>query len=181
VATIRPASRRYAEAIFGLAQQDQSFDAWGADLDALAELLETPLAARVLRSPAVTPAQKLQLLRAEIPTLRPAANNLLALLMHRGRFHLLPEIAAAYRELLNRARGIATARVTTAVPLDATTRDELGRRLAAYTGQQVQLETSVDPAIMGGVVARIGDTLIDGSVRGRLESLRRRLAATGRL
>lgn len=181
MAIIRPAARRYAEAIFGLAQQDQSYDAWAADLDALGSLLDVPMAEKALTSPAVTSAQKLQFIKTEIPTLHPAANNLVALLMHRGRFTLLPEIAAAYRELLNRARGIATAHVTTAVPLDDSTRDQLGQRLASYTGQQVQLETSVDPNIMGGVVARIGDTLIDGSVRGRLESLRRRLATTGRL
>ena len=181
MAIIRPAARRYAEAIFGLAQQDQSFDAWAAEMEALGALLDVPLAEKALTSPAVTPAQKLRFIESEVSNLRPAANNLVALLMHRGRFDLLPEIALAYRELLNRARGIATAQVTTAVPLDDRTRDELGRRLASYTGQQVQLETSVDPSIMGGVIARIGDTLIDGSVRGRLEMLRRRLAATGRL
>jgi F-type H+-transporting ATPase subunit delta len=181
VAIIRPAARRYADAIFGLAQQDQSYDAWGRDLDRLAELLEVDAAAKALDSPALSVTQKLGIFQAEIPELRSVTGNLLRLLLHRGRLNLLPEIAAAYRERLNRARGIATAEVTTAIPLDESGRAELAARLSRYTGQQVQLETRVDPAIMGGVVARIGDLLIDGSVRGRLETLRRRLAATGRL
>ena len=181
MAIIRPAARRYAEAIFGLAQEDQSFDAWASDLDRLGELLDVPAADKALASPALTVTQKLNILRAEIPELRPAAGNLLQLLLHRGRLNLLPEIALAYRELLNRARGIATAHVTTAIPLDDAARAEVAARLTQYTGQRVQLEASIDPTIMGGVVARIGDLLIDGSVRGRLESLRRRLAATGHL
>ena len=69
--------------------------------------------------------------------------------------------------------------LTTAEPLDATAQAGLATKLSAFVGRQVQMETQVDPAIIGGVVARIGDQLIDGSVRGRLESLRRRLAAGG--
>jgi F-type H+-transporting ATPase subunit delta len=76
-------------------------------------------------------------------------------------------------------RGIAVAEVTTAVPLDDSSRAQLAARLTRYVGQQIEMETSVDPAIMGGVVVRVGDLLLDGSVRGRLEALRRRLAATG--
>jgi F-type H+-transporting ATPase subunit delta len=181
VAIIRPAARRYAEAIFGLAEQDQSFDAWASDLDRLAELLDVAAAEHALASPALTVTQKLNIFRAEIPELRPASGNLLRLLLHRGRLNLLPEIALAYGELLNRSRGIATAHVTTAIPLDDASRAQLVARLTQYTGQRVQLEASVDPTVMGGVVARIGDLLIDGSVRGRLEALRRRLAATSRL
>ncbi len=178
---IRPAARRYAEAVFGLARRDASEDAWASDLDRLAALLEVPLAAKALASPAVTASQKLAVIGAEVPGLQPVMRNLLQLLLHRGRLEMLPEIAGAYRELLNAARGIATAEVTTAVPLGEADRAVLVERLARYTGKQVRVEARVDGGILGGVVARIGDTLIDGSVRGRLEALRRRLAATGRL
>ena len=103
------------------------------------------------------------------------------MLLHRERLQLLPDIARSFRGRHNAARGIVTAHVTTAVPLDDVTEAELAARLSRYVNQQVQIEATVDPNIMGGVVARIGDTLLDGSVRGRLEALRRRLAATGRV
>ena len=181
MAIIRPAARRYAEAVFDLASQAGSQDAWARDLDRLAELLAVPLAAKALTSPAVPLERKLALVDAEVPGLQPQARSLVRLLLHRERLEMVPEIAAAYREVLNRARGIATAQVTTAMPLDEAARAEVAARLARYTGQRVEIQATVDPSIMGGVIARIGDTLIDGSVRGRLEGLRRRLAATGRL
>ena len=181
MAMIRPAARRYADAVFGLASQDNSHDAWAADLDRLAALLDVPLAAKALTSPAVPASRKLAVIDAEVPGLRPQTHNLIYLLLHRDRLELLPEIAVAFRELLNRARGIATAHVTTAVALDDAARQLLAARLSRYLGQQVELVPTVDPGIMGGVVARVGDLLLDGSVRGRLEGLRRRLAATGRI
>jgi F-type H+-transporting ATPase subunit delta len=181
VATIRPAARRYAEAVFDLARQDNSYDAWATDLQRLADLLAVPVAEKALTSPAVPIAQKLAVIDAEVPKLQGPVRNLVRLLLHRDRLGILPEIAAAYREVLNRARGIVTAHVTTAIPLDEAGRSEVTARLARYTGQQVQIETTLDPSIMGGVIARVGDLLIDGSVRGRLEGLRRRLAANGRL
>ncbi len=177
---IRSAARRYAEAVFGLAQSDASYDAWAADLDRLAALLEVPVAAKALTSPAVPAARKLAFITAELPDLRPPARNLVGLLLRHDRLELLPEIAVAYRELLDRLRGIATAHVTTAVPLDDEARAVVAERLARYIGKQVRIEATVDPSILGGVVARVGDTLIDGSVRGRLEALRRRLTAAGR-
>ena len=178
---IRHAARRYAEAVFGLAQAENGYDAWATDLDRLAELLEVPLAAKALTSPAVSTEDKLRVIDAEVPNLQPQTRNLLQLLLHRDRLELLPDIARAYHELLNRARGIATAQVTTAVPLDDAARVQLAARLSRYVGQRVEMQTTVDPSIIGGVVARVGDTLLDGSVRGRLEALRRRLVAQGRV
>jgi F-type H+-transporting ATPase subunit delta len=178
---IRPAARRYAEAVFGLARESGSFDPWAADLDRLAALLEIPMAETALTSPAVPPDRKLAVIDAEVPNLSPQTRNLLQLLLYRDRLELLPDIARAFRELLNRHRGIATAQVTTAVPLDDAARALLAARLSRYVGQQVEMQMTVDPSIIGGVVARIGDQLLDGSVRGRLETLRRRLAASGRL
>jgi F-type H+-transporting ATPase subunit delta len=79
--------------------------------------------------------------------------------------------------MLNDHRGIATAQVTSAVPLSQAEVAAVAARLGAMTGRKIVVEPSVDPDIMGGIVARIGDQLIDASVRGRLEALKRRLAA----
>jgi F-type H+-transporting ATPase subunit delta len=179
VARIRTVARRYAEAVFGLAAQDSSYDAWAADLDRLGALLDVPIVSKALMSPAVPAREKVNVIAAEAPGLRPQTNNLISLLLHRERLELLPDIARAFHERLNRMRGIAVAEVTTAVPLDDSSRAQLAARLTRYVGQQIEMETAVDPAIMGGVVVRVGDLLLDGSVRGRLEALRRRLAATG--
>jgi F-type H+-transporting ATPase subunit delta len=174
---IRSAARRYADAVFELARAENSYDAWTADLDRLAELMQVPAAERALTSPVITPAQKMSVIEAEVPSLTPHTRNLLQLLLHRDRLGLLPDIAAAFHERLDRERGIVTAHVTTAEPLDPAAQAGLVAKLSTYVGRQIRVETSVDPSIIGGVVARIGDQLIDGSVRGRLESLRRRLAA----
>ena len=174
---IRSAARRYADAVFDLARQENSYDRWAADLDRLAALLRVPLVARALTSPVISPSRKMAIIEAEVPNLSPQTRSLLQLLLHRDRLELLPDIAAAFHERLDQERGIVTAHVTSAAPLDAAEQDGLAAKLAAYVRRQVRLETSVDPGIIGGVVVRIGDLLIDGSVRGRLEALRRRLAA----
>src|SRR5262245_60533751 len=144
---IRPAARRYAEAVFGLAQAENNYDAWARDLDRLADLLEVPLAAKALTSPAVPARQKLAVIDAELPDPGAHTRNLLQLLLHRDRLELLPDIARAYRDRLNRERGIAMAQVITAVPLDDATRQQLAARLSRYVQQQVEIEATVDPGI----------------------------------
>jgi F-type H+-transporting ATPase subunit delta len=73
-------------------------------------------------------------------------------------------------------RGVAVAEVTTAVPLDAAEADDVSRRLGALIGKRIELRTQVDPSIIGGIIARVGDYLIDGSVTGQLSRLRSRLS-----
>jgi F-type H+-transporting ATPase subunit delta len=91
---------------------------------------------------------------------------------------LIPLINEHLRDLIDRELGVETARVTTAVPLGPSERELIGVRLSARTGKRVRLEESVDPSILGGVLVQIGDQIIDDSVRGRLEQLRRTLAGT---
>jgi F-type H+-transporting ATPase subunit delta len=90
---------------------------------------------------------------------------------------LVPEIATQFRRLLNEYRGIAVAQVTTAVPIDDRQKAVIASRLGRRLGKTVTLEERVDPSILGGVIAQVGDTVIDGSIRGRLERLRRTLTA----
>lgn len=82
-----------------------------------------------------------------------------------------------FRRLLNEHRGIAVAQVTTAIPIDERQKAVIASRLGRRFGKTVVLEPRVDPAILGGVIAQIGDTVIDSSIRGRLERLRRTLTA----
>ncbi|GIW05437.1 MAG: F0F1 ATP synthase subunit delta [Dehalococcoidia bacterium] len=172
------AARRYAQAVFGIAKDQNRLDGWDADLATIADALHQRELRAALESAKVPFAAKQELVsRVFSGAIDPLAQNLLLLLSQRGRLHLLDDIIAAYRALVDEERGIARARVTTAVPLDESEQQRVAARLAELTGKQIRLETAVDPSILGGLIARIGDKLIDGSTRTRLIALRQRLAA----
>jgi F-type H+-transporting ATPase subunit delta len=90
--------------------------------------------------------------------------------------HLLPPILVEFEHLVREARGVLEADVTVARPLTEAERQEILQRLRTLTGKEVQIQVGVDPAILGGVVVRIGDQVIDASVAGRLDRLRQDLA-----
>jgi F-type H+-transporting ATPase subunit delta len=110
----------------------------------------------------------------------PGVLNLGRLLAQRGRFETLSAIAAEYTRLLNRRRGIVEAVVTSAQPLSAEEGAALRARVEAMTGTAVNLRSEVDPTLIGGLTVRVGDQLLDASVRGRLERLRHQLVGTTR-
>jgi F-type H+-transporting ATPase subunit delta len=110
------------------------------------------------------------------PEMESQVRNFLVLLVRQDRLNLLPGILTTFRALLNEHRGIQVVEVTTAEPLDQTGRDLVAARLAQHLDCQVVIETRVDPDIIGGLVARVGDQVLDGSVRGRLDRLRAALA-----
>jgi F-type H+-transporting ATPase subunit delta len=179
MAVTRSTARRYAEAAFGIAQRDASMDAWLAALGVAEERLTEPVAMRLLANPAVAVSRRIALLdRLLGADVAGAPRNLLALLVRRGRFELLPAVVREFRRLQARQEGIVEASVTSAVALDEPAQAALLERLAALTGQRVQMHLSVDPSLLGGVAVRIGDRLIDGSVRGRLERLRATFSST---
>jgi len=101
-------------------------------------------------------------------------------LVARRRVSLLPAIVGEYGRLLDRQRGVAAAIVTSASPLSADETAAISARIEALIGTTVSLRTTVDPDLLGGVTVRIGDRLIDASVRGRLERLRDRIVAGAR-
>jgi F-type H+-transporting ATPase subunit delta len=103
--------------------------------------------------------------------------NFLFVVADHQRTHLLPEIVTQFEEVIRRRQGIAEAEVSSAMELSAAQKKELAQTLARLTGQKVELNYSLDPALLGGAVVRIGDTVYDGSVRSRLNELRARLMA----
>jgi F-type H+-transporting ATPase subunit delta len=133
----------------------------------------------VFMSPAVPTVQKRAALDRLLPDTPPMVRNFLHIIADRDRLGELPGMADALRDLINQHRGIITAEVTTAVPLDAEMERLIAQRLAAYLNrdpEKVTILGRVDPAIIGGVVAQVGDQLFDDSVRGRLARLRRVLS-----
>jgi F-type H+-transporting ATPase subunit delta len=173
--------RRYASAAFTVASRAGDYDAWVQALAELTRVLQMPSARTVFMSPAVPVGQKAAALDRILPNASPLIRNFLHILVDRDRLDQVPGILEALRDLINAQRGIITADVTTAVPLDAELQRLVAQRLAAHLGrdpQKVSIRSRVDPSIIGGVVARVGDQVIDDSVRGRIERLRRTLAGS---
>ena len=102
-------------------------------------------------------------------------SNFINILIDRNRLPLFDEIIAEYQRLLDQRLGTVRARVTSAQTLDATQHQELAARLAEVTGKQVIMEVAVDPSLIGGVVAQVGSTIYDGSVRQQLQAFKSRL------
>ncbi len=170
------AARRYAQAVFELARESRSEDAWAHDLRQIELLFADPEARDALSSDRVPEEGKHQIIDAALADAQPGARNLARLLVEKGRLESAPSLLACFRDLVDQARGVVTARVTTAVALGDDEQDALRRRLEALTGKRVRLELGVDSEILGGLVVRIGDRLVDGSVRSRLLALKRSLA-----
>lgn len=147
---------------------------WRKNLKRIESVLKEPGLLPFLENPKVSFEVKTKLLQNILPGVSPLAFNLVRFLTARGRLGLFGQIAAEYERMVDAHYGIEHAEVITAVPLDEADRDRLAGRLASLLGKkQVVLDSRVEPAIVGGVVARIGDKLVDGSIRSELESLRR--------
>lgn len=172
------AARRYAQAIFDIASENNQLDKWLADLKLLNGIFGSDTAIDVLENPNVTEEQQQQIIRERIPKEvdNPLALNLLFMLADRQRLALLPRILESFQEMYNQAKGILVAEVVTAVPLDAARQKQVADRLARITGKTIQLQVRQDPRILGGMITRIGDQLIDASVANRLFELSERLA-----
>jgi F-type H+-transporting ATPase subunit delta len=107
----------------------------------------------------------------------PLLGRLVALLANRERIGMLGALVQAYSQELGAAQGVVAATAVSAVPLDDSQRDALTRALGASAGKRVELTSQVDPAVLGGLLVRMGGQNYDGTVRGQLLALRRRLAA----
>jgi len=173
---IEVAAKRYAQAAFGIARERDELDRWVEDLRAIADLAAQPGVVELLASSRVPFEVKERLLRSGLADVSPLALNLARLLVQKGRIALAGQVRDEYQRLLDEHRGMAQALVLTAVPLSEDEERAVAQRLRELTGKEIVLERRVDPEIMGGLVARVGDRLIDGSTRTRLLELRRKLA-----
>jgi F-type H+-transporting ATPase subunit delta len=171
--------RRYARALFDSANRSGGVDQVEEDLKAVDQVLrQVPRLQSVLRAPTITATRKKHLLAHAFGTrVGPLTMRFLTLVVERRRQDVLTDVYAEFLRLANALRNILPVEVTSATPLTDAERDALARSLAKRTGKQIVLQVDIDPALMGGVVIRMGDTVIDGSVRTRLAQLRERLLA----
>ena len=167
-------SGRYAFALFELARESKTIDTVEASLatlrDALAESadLRTLTSSPVIARPA---AKRAILASADQLGLDATTRNFLGVLATNRRLAQLPAIVRAFRTLASRHRGEMTAEVTSAHPLDAAQVDALKQQLRQRVGREVAVDLSVDPALLGGLVVRVGSQMIDSSIRTRLNAL----------
>jgi F-type H+-transporting ATPase subunit delta len=180
--TNKTAANRYARALFDVALKEhvdlQSIDDQLASFVAL--LNGHPVLEKALLNPAV-PAPKKRVVVEQLlasAKMQPVLTKLLALLAERDRLVLLPELLEAYRERLLDHQKIVRAEVTTAAPLATERMRAIEKSLADVTGRSVKLSTRVEPAILGGLVARVGSTVYDASVTTQLDKMKRRLTET---
>jgi len=174
----KSAARRYAEAAFEVALRDDTVDAWRGELDAAAEVVADERAGRALANPSIPLEIRTALAEKTFARLvGPKVQNLIRLLLRRGRIEELPRLAAEFRRLDDQRQGITRATATSATSLTPDEVTELTERLEKTAGGRVALDTEVDPSLLGGLVVRLGDRLIDGSVRSRLERLRNQLVS----
>ncbi len=170
--------RRYAQAAFALALEHEGVDTWEADLKRAQEILADADVQALLSAPQVPERVKLDGVTTLLPDVVPLVRNLVSIMVLRGDVLKFARTVETFIEMADDSRGTARAEVVTAVPLDDARKRRVAEGLAALVGrEEVVLTERQDPEIVGGVIARIGDRLIDGSTRTRLRSLRDELAA----
>lgn len=173
-------ARRYAQAVFEIALEKNELERWQADLQKIVGAIadETFLAA--LESPKIKIEDKAALLKKLPGGISPLAVNLVLMLIGRSGVAMVAEIAGEYQRLLDDYHGIQTADVITAVPIDDKDKEKLAEKLSALVAKKVVLKQEVDPEILGGIIARVGGKLLDGSTRSKLAALKRDLVGVER-
>lgn len=167
-------AKRYAKALFAVGKEDGSLDAFSEALAGLAEVLKDAAVEDAL----INPAYPLDVRRKVMATLADAVGGgevmarFLELLVEKRRAGILVEVAEAFQAMVdedaNRCRGT----LVTAVEVDDELAGRVRETLEKITGKQVELAREVDPAIIGGVVARVGDLVLDGSIRTQLQGIK---------
>jgi F-type H+-transporting ATPase subunit delta len=162
-----------------MAKEADSLDRWLSDLRVINGVFGSDNAVETLEDPKLTDADQQRIVLEKLPqgVVTDLATNFLLLLVQRGRLSLLPRIVELYQQMYNKEKGIIVAEVTTAVPLDDAHKKRVSDQIARITGgKEVDLRLKEDPRILGGIITRIGDELIDASVANRLAELSERLS-----
>lgn len=172
-------ARNYAEALLALARKAEDTSGWGSLISALGDIVaQDETLRRFLEAPQVSAERKNEILGKALADRAPAIFvRFVQKLVSNRRQMLLPEVAVEYHNLLDESEGRVHARVTVSRELDDAARKSITKALGEALDKEVVAHLTVDPRILGGVVVRVGDTVMDGSVRRRLGKLRERLIA----
>jgi len=178
----RRQARHYARALFHVAEEkgaEESVRLRGELHDLVQHLEQNSELRSAVHHPAVTPEARGRALRSVVESAGGSEllGRVLTLLAGHGHLGLLPAVSSAFAAQVNAARGVVPARATGAVELSAEQEGALAEALRKSTGAKIELRSGVDPMVLGGLQVTVGGKTYDGTVRGRLASLRRRLAS----
>ena len=169
--------RRYAATLLDAAEETGVLDAVRSDVQGVLETISNSQELdEFLNNPLISPEVQDRTLAAVFDgKVQVLTRNFLSLIAQRRRASFLVSVLSAFTEMVEEREGILSAEVVSAVELSDEQQGRLAERLAAYTGKQIRLHARVDSTLRGGLVARVGDTVFDGSLNTHLERLRRRL------
>jgi F-type H+-transporting ATPase subunit delta len=173
-------AKRYAQAVFELALERNEFESWQEGLTKIVDLSIDQKLMALLENPNLSFLAKKTLLQERLGGINPLASNLAFLLASKGLLRRSRDLLQKYNELVDAHRGIERAKVTTALTLGDHEKDAVSNRLEKILERKVIVDAKVDPSIIGGFIARIGDMLIDGSIQQKLGTLKRSLVEVGR-
>jgi F-type H+-transporting ATPase subunit delta len=169
-------ARRYAAAIFDIAQKQGTIDRTLSDVEGIAQVFSDRKLSFLLREPKIPAKRKETAVRQALADqVLPTSLNLALLVIQRELVEVMPNIARELKQMVMDYKNEAAAQVTTATRMNDAEQTRIKQALEDRTGKTILMETRVDPSILGGVIARIGDQLIDGSVRTRLSLLQQQL------
>ena len=172
----RPTARRYAQAVFQIALENDSLDRWSSDLDQIADALGDSDFFAFLEAPQVPEREKLQGIDTILAGVSDLARNLVGVLVDHRSVRFAVQVRDQFGALVDEHNGVARATVTTAVPLTDEQRGRVQELLSELVGAKVDASEEVDQQIVGGIVARVGDHLIDGSITTKLRNMQAALA-----
>lgn len=164
-------ARPYAEAAFKIARELGALPSWSDALSRLAAVASTQVARELIGNPKITDAQVATVVADAAGALSPEQRNFVAVLAQNERLGVLPEIAAQFDALRNAHEGVVDARIASAFPLSDAQLAEIVATLRSKYGREVKASVTVDPELIGGVSIRVGDEVMDASVRGKLAQL----------
>ena len=167
--------KRYAQAAFELAMERNELESWQVSLRKIAELSTDEAFAALVENPKLPFEVKKSLLEERLGDVNPLALNLACLLVHWGKLGTAGNVSREYNRLLDAYHGIEHAEVVTALSLDEKDKERISSQLGEMVNRKVIVDAVIDSSVIGGFTAKIGDMLIDGSVRNRLDALRRNL------
>lgn len=164
-------ARPYAEAAFKHAREAQALPSWSQALARLAEVVGSPAARDIIGNPALSSDQVARLMTDVVGSLDSAQQNFVRLLADNERLSVVAEIAALFEGLRNQHEGVLQAEIVSAFPIDEAQIQSIVSTLASKYGRNIKPTVSVDSSLIGGVAIRIGDEVIDASVRGKLAQM----------
>ena len=171
----RVSGKRYAQAIFELALEHDQLDQWEGDLDFVSGVLQDEEFSALLGHADVSIENKMKAVDAVMQQIHPLVRNMVNLLVTKGLVRVAGELRDGYMALLDEHRGRQRVEVTSAVPLEPAELERITKFVSELVRKEVVVSTQVDESILGGLVIQIGDRLLDGSTRSRLDSLRNQL------